>query len=111
MINWIEATKENIEKYFFEKEIRVYREKGGVKTATREFDVFSYKKTHDFVFLTEKKDLICSVEPQCKFDDKGDVYLDIDLEPTACYFSHDNVTHFALKTEYGAILPISKGEL
>lgn len=111
MINWIEATKENIEKYFLEKEIRVYREKGGVKTATREFDVFLHKKTDDFVFLTEKKDLIYSVEPDCKFDDKGDVYLDIDLEPSSCYFSYDKITHFALKTEYKAFLPISKGGL
>ena len=76
MINWIEATPENIKKYFFNKE-------------TKNFNKILCK---DFVFLTE--DGINSAEnPNYK---RGALYLNK-------FFI--KITHFCTTAEYELILP------
>ena len=82
MINWIEATKENIKKYLFEN------------------NKFSKGKTGVYVFLTELKTIFAEYFPVYEKE-----LLTSPFDEGMGYFSDDKVTHFALRSEYEAILP------
>jgi hypothetical protein len=68
MINWIETTKENIEKYLFEK------------------GEFSRDKIYDYIFFTEYFDIVKPIDVS---------YCYSDCEITFGMYYH-KVTHFAL---------------
>ena len=82
MINWIEATSDNIKKHLF---------KNGE---------FSDELSMGFAFLTKDKHFICDY---CVYYEFGSINY-------WCYYHDDyiKITHFALRSEYEAILPKEK---
>jgi hypothetical protein len=97
-INWIDATQENIENYLFENH------------ESRKFGTFSDEKSNNYVFLILDNcyNTITACTPDCSYKDgyyEGEkLRLHSNLDSDGCSFQ-EIITHFALKSEYEAILP------
>lgn len=76
-INWIEATPENVEKYFYDKEEQK----------------FEKILCTGFCFLTEDDDIETALYPRCT---NGILYYGMEFL---------KVTHFCTTAEYESILP------
>lgn len=90
MINWITATPENIGEYLFKN--------GG----------FSIEKAYNYVFLHDDKTISCDPVPHYE-DGKLFFYAWNVAEQHDFGYSMFGVSHFALQSEFNAILP--KGDL